>query len=69
MATNLAALAYFLPNGYWLPYLAAAMALSNVAGSMTGTWLALRHGSGFVRHVFLAVVALLILRFAWDTVA
>ena len=69
VATNLAALAYFLPNGYWLPYLAAAMALSNVAGSMTGTWLALRHGSGFVRHVFLAVVALLILRFAWDTVA
>lgn len=69
VATNLAALAYFLPNGYWLPYLAVTMALSNVAGSMTGTWLALRHGSGFVRHVFLVVVGLLILRFAWDTVA
>lgn len=69
VATNLAALVYFLPNGFWLPLLAAAMASSNVAGSATGTWLALRHGSAFVRRVFLAVVGILILRFAWDTLA
>jgi uncharacterized membrane protein YfcA len=67
VATNLAALAYFLPNGYALPLLAAAMAVANVAGSLAGTWLALRHGSGFVRQVFLLVVAIMILRFAWDT--
>ena len=69
VATNLAALAYFLPNGYVLPLLAAGMALANVSGSMAGTWLALRRGSGFVRQVFLVVVGVLIVKFAWDTLA
>jgi uncharacterized membrane protein YfcA len=65
--TNLAALAYFLPNGYVLPLLAAAMALANLGGSLAGTWLALKHGSGFIRRIFLLVVAVLIVKFAWDT--
>lgn len=67
VATNLAALLYFVPNGHVLPLLAAAMALANVTGSLAGTWLALRHGSAFIRRVFLAVVSVLILKFAWDT--
>lgn len=69
VATNLAALAYFLPNGYIMLLLAVSMAVANVAGSMAGTWLALRHGSGFVRKVFLIVVGVLIVKFAWDTFA
>lgn len=68
VATNLAALAYFVPNGYVLPVLALTMAVANVSGSMAGTWLALKHGSGFVRQVFLVVVGALIVKFAWDTV-
>ena len=67
VATNLAALLYFVPNGHVLPLLAAAMALANVTGSLAGTWLALRHGSAFIRRVFLAVVSVLIVKFAWDT--
>lgn len=67
VATNLAALAFFLPHGHFLGELAMGMALCNVAGSLVGTRWALRHGSGFVRRVFLAVVGLLIARFAWDT--
>lgn len=67
VATNLAALLYFVPNGHVLLLLAAAMALANVTGSLAGTWLALRHGSAFIRRVFLAVVSVLILKFAWDT--
>lgn len=67
VATNLAALAYFLPNGYIMLLLAVCMAVANVAGSVAGTWLALRHGSGFVRKVFLLVVGVLIVKFAWDT--
>jgi uncharacterized membrane protein YfcA len=67
VATNLAALAYFAPNGHLLWQAAILMALCNVGGSFAGTHLALRHGSGFVRHVFLLVVSLLILKFAWDT--
>jgi uncharacterized membrane protein YfcA len=69
VATNLAAIGYFLPNGYVLPLLAAVMALANLSGSTAGTWLALKHGSGFVRHVFLVVVGVLIVKFAWDTLA
>jgi uncharacterized membrane protein YfcA len=67
VATNLAALAFFVPAGHWLPVIAFLMALCNVGGSWFGTQLALKHGSGFVRKVFLLVVVLLILRFAWDT--
>ena len=65
--TNFAALAYFMPNGFILPVAAVVMALCNVGGSMLGTHLALRHGSGFVRKVFLLVVSALIVKFAWDT--
>lgn len=67
VATNVAALAFFMPAGHILLALAGGMALANVAGSATGTWLALRHGSGFIRVVFLVVVGVLIARFAWDT--
>lgn len=67
VATNLAALAYFIPAGHVIVLLALAMATANVAGSMTGTGLALRHGSGFIRQVFLLVVGGLIVKFAWDS--
>ncbi|HET6719223.1 MAG TPA: TSUP family transporter [Rhodocyclaceae bacterium] len=67
VATNLAALAYFVPAGHWLPLIALMMAVCNVGGSWLGTHLALTRGSRFVRKIFLLVVLLLILRFAWDT--
>lgn len=67
VATNLAAIAYFIPNGYYIPLAAFIMAIGNVLGSFIGTYLALRHGSGFVRGVFLVVVSALIVKFGWDT--
>ena len=67
VATNLAALAFFVPHGHLLAATALGMAVCNVAGAVAGSHLALRHGSGFVRRVFLAVVVALILRFAWDS--
>ena len=67
VATNLAALGYFLPHGHVLPLLAAAMALANVTGSVIGTRLALKHGSGFIRQLFLITVIVLIVKFSWDT--
>lgn len=69
VATNLAALSFFVPAGYLLPVLALSMALCNIGGSVLGTHLALRHGSAFVRKVFLFVVSALIVKFAWDTLA
>jgi uncharacterized membrane protein YfcA len=67
VATNLAALSYFLPHGNVLPILAVAMAVANITGSILGTRLALRYGSGFVRQLFIVAVCLLIVKFAWDT--
>ena len=67
VATNLAALAYFVPAGHLLLPLAVGMAIANVAGSATGTRLALRHGSGFIRIVFLVISGILIAKFGWDT--
>jgi uncharacterized membrane protein YfcA len=65
-ATNGAALALFAATGHVWWGIALAMAVANVAGSLAGTRLALLRGSGFVRQVFILVVAALILRTAWD---
>lgn len=66
VVTNLAALGYFVFAGYVRYDIAAPMGVFNVAGSLTGATLAIRKGSAFVRRLFIAVVTLLILRFAWD---
>jgi len=65
-ATNLAALLLFSLKGHVWWHFALAMAVANVAGSLAGTHLALRHGAGFVRGVFIAVVASLILKTGYD---
>jgi len=66
--TNFAAIVWFVRSGHVIYTLALPMALSNVAGSLVGTRLALRHGSGFVRVLFVVVVGALLLRYAWDIV-
>ena len=66
-STNLASIGFFIPHGYFLPLAAFIMASANMTGSFIGTRLALRHGSGFVRRFFLAVVCALIVKFAWDS--
>ncbi len=43
-----------------------AMAVANVVGSLLGTRLALKHGSGFVRIAFIVVVSALILKTTFD---
>ncbi len=65
-ATNLAALGLFIAKGHVWWHYAAAMAVANVAGSLLGTRLALKHGTGFVRGVFLLVVGALILKTGYD---
>ena len=65
-ATNLAALALFAYKGHVWWHFALTMAVANVVGSLAGTRLALKHGSGFVRWVFIAVVSALILKTGFD---
>lgn len=63
-ATNVAALALFSWKGHVWWQMALVLGAANVMGSLLGTRLALRHGSGFVRWVFMAVVGALILKSA-----
>jgi len=65
-ATNLAALMLFAWKGHVWWHYALPMAMANVAGSLLGTRLALKHGTGFVRGVFIAVVGALILKTSYD---
>ncbi len=66
VATNIAALVLFAAKGHIWWHLALPMALANVAGSLLGTRLALRHGAGFVRVAFIVVVTALILKTGYD---
>ena len=65
-ATNLAALLLFVAKGHIWWHFVLAMALANVVGSLLGTRLALKHGTGFVRVVFMVVVSALILKTGYD---
>ncbi len=69
LATNVAALALFAAKGHVWWHFAVPLALANVLGSVLGSWLALRRGTGFVRHVFIVVVGLLIVKTSWDALA
>jgi uncharacterized membrane protein YfcA len=65
-ATNVAALALFVAKGHIWWHFVLTMAIANVLGSLAGTRLALKHGTGFVRGVFLVVVSALILKTSFD---
>ena len=64
--SNFAALWLFALKGHIWWHYALVLAVANVVGSLLGTRLALKHGSGFVRVVFLMVVSALILKTGHD---
>ena len=65
-ATNAAALTLFAFKGHVWWHIAVVMAVTNVAGSLIGTRMALARGAGFVRGMFVCVVSALILKTGWD---
>ncbi len=65
-ATNISALALFIAKGHIWWHFALVMAVANVMGSLAGTHMALKHGTGFVRWVFIAVVSALICKTGFD---
>ncbi len=65
-ATNAAALLLFAFTGHVWWHYAMALAVANVLGSLLGTRMALQHGAGFVRAVFLLVVTALIAKTGYD---
>lgn len=66
VACNIAALMWFGYSGHLIWQLGLLMGACNIAGSLVGTRLAIRHGSVFVRKVFLVVVGILILKTTYD---
>lgn len=66
VACNAAALLWFGYSGHLIWPVGLAMAACGICGSLAGSRLAIRHGSGFVRQMFLVVVAALILKTAYD---
>lgn len=65
-ATNASALVLFAYKGHVWWHIAVVMAVTNVAGSLIGTRMALSRGAGFVRGMFVFVVTALILKTGWD---
>jgi len=65
-ASNASALMLFAWKGHVWWHFALAMAVANVLGSLLGTRMALKHGAGFVRGVFIVVVSALILKTGYD---
>lgn len=68
VATNIAALAYFVSAVPLLWKVAAVMATCNLAGAVLGSRTALRHGAAFVRKIFLVVAIGLIFKIALDVI-
>ena len=69
VACNAAALIFFGFHGHVMWKLALLLAFCNIAGSLVGTQLSIRKGNGFVRSVFLVVVASLIAKTAWSALS
>lgn len=64
--TNGAALLVFIKDGNYLLELAILMAICNIVGNIVGTKLALNKGNRFVRVIFLGIVSIMIIRYAYD---
>ena len=69
LTTNVAAIVVFGLSGNILWGLGAAMGVANLLGGFLGATMALKHGNGFVRKVFLVVIVALGLKLSWDMVA
>ena len=64
--SNASALVLFALQGHVWWHLTLPLALANVLGSLLGTRMALKHGAGFVRIMFMLVVAALVCKTGYD---
>jgi hypothetical protein len=66
LSSNLAAVILLSWQGHVWWHIGIPLALANVAGSLLGSRMALKHGAVFVRWLFILVVAALALKTARD---
>ncbi|MBV8046624.1 MAG: TSUP family transporter [Paludibacterium sp.] len=69
LATNIAALMFFIPAHHVLYRYAIPMGACNILGALTGSWLAIRQGTVFVRKLFLCLTGGLIIKLCYDLLA
>ncbi|TFI29940.1 sulfite exporter TauE/SafE family protein, partial [Micrococcus endophyticus] len=62
LATNLGALAFFIPAGHAVLGLGLLLGAANLVGGYVGARMAIARGTGFIRVVYLIVVAALIVK-------
>jgi len=68
MATNLGALAYFIPAGMVIFPLAIPMAIAMFVGSVVGSHLAMKGGNRWLRRLFLVLVICLLAKLIMDLI-
>jgi uncharacterized protein len=66
LASNLGSFVFFAISGKILYMVALPMAACNALGGLLGARLAILKGNAFIRIFFLAVIIIVIIRFAWD---
>jgi uncharacterized membrane protein YfcA len=66
LATNLGSITLFLLKGKIIWMVALPMAVCNAAGGALGANLAIAKGNRFIRHFFLFIVIVTLLRFSYD---
>jgi len=66
VACNFAGLLWFGYSGHLIWQLGLTMAVAQVSGSIIGSHMAMKHGSTFVRKLFLVVVSVLIAKTGYD---
>jgi len=64
--TNLSALVVFINQGNYLLNIAVLMGVSNILGSYLGSHMAIKKGNAFIRNIFIFIVMLMIIRYAYD---
>jgi len=69
LASNYAAMITFITAGAVDYRFAIPSAFCNIIGSILGSQMAVRKGSGFIRPVMLCVIVLLIGKVAWDLIS
>lgn len=67
-ATNIAALVVLGVSGHILWALGGCMAVCNLIGAGVGARMAIKHGNGFIRTVFLVAVVIVEVKLVYDTV-
>ncbi|MFA9389890.1 MAG: sulfite exporter TauE/SafE family protein [Prolixibacteraceae bacterium] len=64
--TNISALIVFIHQGSFILGIGLLMAVGNISGSIIGSRLAIKKGNGFIRLIFLFIVVMMIIKYAFD---